>query len=269
MNPLTCEACGSNDIIKQNGLFVCQHCGTKYTVDEVRSMYSRTQLDRTSDLEKYLKQAEICESNHDFRNAYKYYSLALEIKPDDWFIYFKQETMHYEDFFFTTGHVSALPKIAMMMPTIFCTTFDMILNNYSQQERINECIKAIIHDLGFDCCNLSKTIERKIYDLKNDYEDMTLEDAIPHFSEYIECFNGYYEDMFDKVTKTCRNNSELIEYAKQSWLDFLEEYGIYFVELDAKSISKKLLQQPVPGDYQSEDDRLPPELQEILNEFLN
>lgn len=39
MNKVFCEACGSNDLVKdQNDYFVCQHCGTKYTVDAVKAM---------------------------------------------------------------------------------------------------------------------------------------------------------------------------------------------------------------------------------------
>ena len=38
MKRLTCEMCGSTDIVKQDGLFVCQSCGTKYSVEEARKM---------------------------------------------------------------------------------------------------------------------------------------------------------------------------------------------------------------------------------------
>ena len=34
MQAMVCEMCHSNDLIKQDGLYVCQHCGTKYTVEE-------------------------------------------------------------------------------------------------------------------------------------------------------------------------------------------------------------------------------------------
>lgn len=33
---LTCELCGSTDFVKDNGLFVCQGCGTKYTLEEAQ-----------------------------------------------------------------------------------------------------------------------------------------------------------------------------------------------------------------------------------------
>lgn len=36
----TCELCGSNQFIKDGGFFVCQGCGTKYTLEEARAMLS-------------------------------------------------------------------------------------------------------------------------------------------------------------------------------------------------------------------------------------
>ena len=38
MKQLICEMCGSADLIKQDGVFVCQVCGCKYSVEEVRKM---------------------------------------------------------------------------------------------------------------------------------------------------------------------------------------------------------------------------------------
>ena len=38
MKALTCEMCGSNNLIKQDGEYVCQHCGTKYTTEEAKKL---------------------------------------------------------------------------------------------------------------------------------------------------------------------------------------------------------------------------------------
>ena len=38
MKQLTCEMCGSTDLMKQDGVFVCQSCGCKYSVEEARKM---------------------------------------------------------------------------------------------------------------------------------------------------------------------------------------------------------------------------------------
>ena len=38
MKQLVCEMCGGNDIVKQDGMYACQSCGTKYTLEEARKM---------------------------------------------------------------------------------------------------------------------------------------------------------------------------------------------------------------------------------------
>lgn len=37
---LTCELCESTDFLKEDGMFVCQGCGTKYTVEEAKKLLS-------------------------------------------------------------------------------------------------------------------------------------------------------------------------------------------------------------------------------------
>ncbi len=127
MQPLTCELCGSNDIIKQDGLFVCQHCGTKYTLEEAKKMLDSVRIDRSDDLKKYLELADACQENGDNKNAAKYYSLALEIEPNNPFTYFELSKAQYFDYFFSSANVSCLPKIALKMQSAFCTTIDMFL----------------------------------------------------------------------------------------------------------------------------------------------
>ena len=38
MKAIVCEMCGSHDLIKQDGVYVCQHCGTKYSVEEAKKL---------------------------------------------------------------------------------------------------------------------------------------------------------------------------------------------------------------------------------------
>lgn len=40
MKSLECEICGGTNLVKSGGVFVCQDCGCKYSVDEVRKMMS-------------------------------------------------------------------------------------------------------------------------------------------------------------------------------------------------------------------------------------
>lgn len=42
---LICEMCGKTDWMKQDGMFVCQHCGCKYSVGEARKMMGEDRAD--------------------------------------------------------------------------------------------------------------------------------------------------------------------------------------------------------------------------------
>ena len=88
MKPLTCEMCGSNNIIKQDGLFVCQHCGTKYSVEEARKMMIEgtvtVKIDTSDELEKLYQLARRAKDVNDIENAAKYYSMILIKDPRSW-----------------------------------------------------------------------------------------------------------------------------------------------------------------------------------------
>lgn len=45
MKRLICEMCGSADLLKDGGIFVCQACGCKYTVEEARKMMDEGTVD--------------------------------------------------------------------------------------------------------------------------------------------------------------------------------------------------------------------------------
>lgn len=51
MKQLTCEMCGSTDLIKEDGVFVCQSCGCKYSVEEAK----RLMIEGTVDVQGTVK----------------------------------------------------------------------------------------------------------------------------------------------------------------------------------------------------------------------
>ena len=38
MQAIKCELCGSNEFTKVDGLFQCNHCNTKYTLEEAKKL---------------------------------------------------------------------------------------------------------------------------------------------------------------------------------------------------------------------------------------
>ena len=84
MNAIICEICGSNDLVKQDGLFVCQHCGTKYTVEEARNLLGTVKIDKSEESQNCLTLARRAREIGDDASAEKYYAQVLLNDPNHW-----------------------------------------------------------------------------------------------------------------------------------------------------------------------------------------
>ena len=85
MKQLTCEMCGSTDLMKQDGVFVCQSCGCKYSVEEAKRMMiegsvdvsgSTVKVDNSAFVEKSLENARRALEKDDWEEVEKYYNLV-------------------------------------------------------------------------------------------------------------------------------------------------------------------------------------------------
>jgi len=82
---MVCEMCNSNDIQKQDGVYVCQSCGTKYSVEEAKKLFvegtvdvsgSTVKVDNSAFVEKYLSNARRAYEKEDWEEVEKYYNLV-------------------------------------------------------------------------------------------------------------------------------------------------------------------------------------------------
>lgn len=90
MKKLVCELCGSDDIVKQEGCFVCQQCGTKYSIEEAKRMMMEggdaapgitVKVDNTSFVERYLQNARRAKAKEDWEETEKYYNMVEQNEP--------------------------------------------------------------------------------------------------------------------------------------------------------------------------------------------
>ena len=92
MKRLTCEMCGSTDLVKQDGVFVCQSCGCKYSVEEARKMMveidgpvevtGTVKVDNSAALENYLAMAKTACSAGNYQETENYCNKIIEIDPN-------------------------------------------------------------------------------------------------------------------------------------------------------------------------------------------
>lgn len=88
MKAITCEVCGGNELVKEDGLFVCQHCGTKYSTEEAQKLYSKdivdVKVDQTDKLANLFIIAERNVESENYEGAYEYYKEILKLAPNDY-----------------------------------------------------------------------------------------------------------------------------------------------------------------------------------------
>ena len=92
MKALTCEMCGSTNLIKEGGVFVCQSCGTKYSVEEAKKMMvegtvdikGTVKVDTTDELKNLYEIARRAKDSNNSANAAKYYDMILVKDPSSW-----------------------------------------------------------------------------------------------------------------------------------------------------------------------------------------
>lgn len=89
MKAIVCEMCGGNDLVKDQGVFICQNCGTKYSVEEAKKMMidlsgkvdvsgSSVKIDNEANVKNCLLLAKNAYDNSNFLEAEKYSNKVIE-----------------------------------------------------------------------------------------------------------------------------------------------------------------------------------------------
>ena len=83
---IKCEMCGSNNLLKEDGVFVCQSCGTKYSVDEAKKLMSgdTIKIDNTPQIENFYKMAKNYVQSNMLDDAAKYCDKIFEIDAENY-----------------------------------------------------------------------------------------------------------------------------------------------------------------------------------------
>ncbi len=179
MKQLTCEMCGSTHLIKQDGVFVCQSCGCKYSVEEAKKMMiegtvdvsgSTVKVDSTDRLNNLHTLARRAQEENNSEQAQKYYEqIALE-EPNDW-----------EANFYKTYYACMQTKIANLgtscvkLSNIIENTFKLIeQTTFDTSDETNNIVqKQMAYLLVYEKCIdyslliVSNMVAQKYYDLES------------------------------------------------------------------------------------------------------
>ena len=140
MKALTCEMCGSTNLIKEDGVFVCQSCGTKYSVEEAKKMMvegtvdvkGTVKVDTSDELKNLYEIARRAKDSDNSENATKYYDMILVKDPSSWEANFY--VVYYKAMSCTIGQiVSAGNSVMNCLPSVI----DLVESNVAENEKEN------------------------------------------------------------------------------------------------------------------------------------
>lgn len=99
MKAMVCEMCDGKDLVKQDGMYVCQSCGTKYSVEEAKKLIVEgvVKIDTSDELKNLYQIARRAKDDNNSENAARYYDMILVKDPTSWeaafyVVYFKAQS---------------------------------------------------------------------------------------------------------------------------------------------------------------------------------
>ena len=148
MTPLTCELCGSSEIVKHNGYYVCQNCGTKYSVEEAKKMMAITSDridDRTAEANKIGKLYQLARRARDesnTENAEKYYGMLALEDPTSWEAHFYQ--VYFKSLL---TNIAGISNAAIAIANTIKPTFQLVkqfVDDYDKPDVVKEITERCI-----------------------------------------------------------------------------------------------------------------------------
>lgn len=246
MKAIICELCGSNDIVKMKGMYVCQHCGTKYTVEEAQKLIGTVKIDRSDEHANYIKLMDNAYDGGDFSTAVKYGSLAMEIYPLDYDTYIQLTHSKCADILGKSGSIESMREIAITLQSGFSTSIAMIKDcNDGAFQNINY-IKQVIDTFSYHIETYAGLVDGRITNLIKEYGEKDKKSILKDFSPFLEWFNICYEGMEETISKNYGQGTELLNHVYDKWLAFISEHGKYFTKLDADKIVRRIKKNSKP-----------------------
>ncbi|MBQ7119268.1 MAG: TFIIB-type zinc finger domain-containing protein [Oscillospiraceae bacterium] len=152
MKALVCEMCNSTDMVKQDGFFVCQHCGMKYSVEEAKKMMiegtvdvtGTVKVDNSAFVEKYLINARRAKDKTDWEEVEKYYNMVEQNDPTN------IEAIFYSAYGKAMLSLSDSDKFKRKQKfEVFEKSISVIDDNYdvSKSEELEKVIMGMSNDL--------------------------------------------------------------------------------------------------------------------------
>lgn len=216
MKALICEMCGGKDLVKENGVFVCQNCGCKYSVEEAKKMMvevdgtievtGTVEVKNAAQVESLMKLARSSFESENYAQAEEFCNQAIAMDDknyDAWKL--KAEAINWQ---ITTKNRRILEVYNCLM------TSYKVLSEEDKEEKKEEIAKTIYNCLFGEIELWLETFEhqRPSEKVLNEIEDThifcwnKLEEAYIEFGLDTDFYLDTFDNLFvTKCSIMCRS----------------------------------------------------------------
>lgn len=208
MKQLKCEMCGSTDVLKQEGVFVCQNCGTKYSAEDAKKMMieGTVKIDDSSELSNLYQLAATAKDRKDYKQAAKFYNEILIKNPNSWEANYY--SVYAEAMDSKVGEIpNEITRISNNIPAVFSL---INKSNYSSEEKI-----CIIQEIGNSFFELTILF----------FENYNMEGSVTTRLSILKAQENFYLQFCKHL---CNNNEFMNAYGTNLLVNKLK--GIYIFE---------------------------------------
>ena len=238
MKVIKCELCGSNQFIKQDGVFVCQHCGTKYSAEEAKKMMiegtvevtGSVRIDNSGNLEKALKNARRAKDDNNSELAEKYYEEVRNIDPDNW------EAVFFNTYFKSMQcKIAEIQSAAISINNCIDSTLNLIKDHVSdeteQEVAVNEVAIRVIE------------ISNMLFNAaKNHYDDIDIQIRNNYVQEYVNNAFASFKTVYylgDLLEIMFGDKKYACDLAVLAWKSGINSHNKIINLLDSKELNIK------------------------------
>lgn len=239
---LTCEMCGGTDLIKQDGVFVCQACGMKYSVEDAKKMMIEGTVEvqgvvavkNTAQLENLLRLAQSSYESKNYAQAEEFCNQVIAMDSanyEAWKI--KGEAINFQ----ITGTNDRITEVYNCIMTSY-----KVLDEAGKDEHREEilaslrgCLEGEI-DFAFNLFKSNRPSDSMLNKVKNtfvqcasnvitSYEELGYsEDEADEYRTYIK---NYFIDKTNTVCESTWDDVVYYNYYRGGWNDeFHPDEGI-------------------------------------------
>ena len=225
MKRITCEMCGSTDLIKQDGVFVCQNCGIKYSLEDARKMMiegtvdvtgSTVKVDTSGELANLYQIARRAKDDDNGENAAKYYDMILVKDPTSW------EASFYVVYFKAMEcKIAQIRSAGISVGNCVDTVLKLIKDNVKNKE---DQIKAV-QEISIRCTFISGMLYNGA---KNHYNGIDAQIRGNYTQEMVDNCRAARDIMYilgDNIDSIFGDYEELHTVATSAWKDGITKHN--------------------------------------------